>query len=299
MSEVEKKEEVVEEGEIVEIDEAVSEEESEAQPETVEEESEEPKNEDELEDYSERVKKRISNLTRKLREEERAKESAFNYANQLQAENKKLKLTTHNLDRSYLTEAENRLKSQRSQATAALKSAHEAQDYDKVAKAQDILSRIAVEESKIITSKNQIEQQGQQAENESQNFLQNPQNVQPQYEAPRPPDPKAEAWAEKNQWFGEDETMTLAAFNIHKNLVEKEGFDPSSDEYYTEVDKRMMDEFPHKFETAKKPTQKVAAAGRADVSSNSKKQVKLSPSEVQMAKKLNVPLKEYAKYVKR
>ena len=128
MSEVEKKEEVVEEGEIVEIDEAVSEEESEAQPETVEEESQEPKNEDELEDYSERVKKRISNLTRKLREEERAKESAFNYANQLQAENKKLKLTTHNLDRSYLTEAENRLKSQRSQATAALKSAHEAQE---------------------------------------------------------------------------------------------------------------------------------------------------------------------------
>ena len=252
--------------------------------------------ESEHEQYSDRVQKRISNLTRRLREEERAKESAYNYALQMQEKNKVLAQKSSSLDRSYLAEASNRLKSQRAQAQAALKNAHESQDYDKVAKAQDVLAKIAVEESKVVNSQSQLEYQQQLADSQTEQIIP-PAQPQQQYVDP---DPKAQNWAQKNTWFGEDETMTLAAFNIHRNLVEQEGFDPSSDEYYTEVDKRIKAEFPHKFDVKNKPQQRVASASRADTSvKGSKKQVKLSPSEVQMAKKLNVPLTEYAKYVRR
>lgn len=302
MAEEAKKEELIEEGEIVEIDDPQESSDSEesVQAEDVSESTQPSESsedgEEELENYSDRVQKRISNLTRRLREAERASESAYSYANQLQEENKRLQHRSSSLDRSYLSEAENRLKSQRAQATAALKAAHENQDYDKVAQAQDILAKIAVEENKVATSRSQVEYQTQQ---QTQNF----QNVQaqPQYQPEPAPDPKAQEWAENNEWFGQDETMTLAAFNIHRNLVENEGFDPTTNEYYTEVDKRIKLEFPHKFEEAKsKPSQRVASAARADTSSSGgKKQVKLSPSEVQMAKKLNVPLSEYAKFVKR
>jgi len=305
MSEEVKKEEILDDGEVVEIESQEEESsENEAEPEE-EQQAEESKNESELEDYSERVQKRISTLTRRLREAERASESAYSYANELQEENKKLLEKTSSLDKSYLAEAENRLKSQKAQAQAALKSAYEEQDFDKVAKAQDIIAKIAVEESKIETSKSQLEYQNELKEQSSPNVVeQQPQTnnaTQPSAPMPQPePDPKAQSWAENNKWFGENETMTLAAFNIHRNLVENEGFDPSSDEYYTEVDKRIRVEFPHQFEEAKKPTQRVASAGRADTSAKpGKKQVRLSPSEVQMAKKLNVPLSEYAKFVKR
>lgn len=298
----------IEEGEVVEIpSEDVSEpapSSNDDEPEVVEAQSEdESQGDDELGDYSERVKKRIANLTRRLREEERAKDSAFNYAQQLQEENKSLRYRSSSLDRSYLAEAENRLKSQRAQAQAALKNAHEVSDFDKVAKAQDILAKIAVEESKILQSKSQVEYQDQVEQNNQQVIYNEPQGYQqnvPSYQTtPSEPDPKAQSWADKNTWFGEDETMTLAAFNIHRKLVEEEGFDPKSDEYYTEVDSRIRLEFPHKFDV-KKPQQRVASAARADTKvKGSKKQVKLSPSEVAMAKKLNVPLSEYAKFVKR
>ena len=298
----------IEEGEVVEIpSEDVSEpapSSNNDEPEVVEAQSEdESQGDDELGDYSERVKKRISNLTRRLREEERAKDSAFNYAQQLQEENKSLRYRSSSLDRSYLAEAENRLKSQRAQAQAALKNAHEVSDFDKVAKAQDILAKIAVEESKILQSRSQVEYQDQVEQNNQQVIYNEPQGYQqnvPSYQTtPSEPDPKAQSWADKNTWFGEDETMTLAAFNIHRKLVEEEGFDPKSDEYYTEVDSRIRLEFPHKFDV-KKPQQRVASAARADTKvKGSKKQVKLSPSEVAMAKKLNVPLNEYAKHVKR
>ena len=184
-----------------------------------------------------------------------------------------------------------------------MKNAHEVSDFDKVAKAQDILAKIAVEESKILQSKSQVEYQDQVEQNNQQVIYNEPQGYQqnvPSYQTtPSEPDPKAQSWADKNTWFGEDETMTLAAFNIHRKLVEEEGFDPKSDEYYTEVDNRIRLEFPHKFDV-KKPQQRVASAARADTKvKGSKKQVKLSPSEVAMAKKLNVPLSEYAKHVKR
>ena len=297
----------IEEGEIVEL-EAVEEEkpktqipmesEDEVAETKIEDVSEEPevKKEEELEDYSKGVQKRINNLTRKLREAERGQESAFEYAKRTAAENEQLRHKSSNLDRSYLMEAENRLKSQKQQALTALKSAHEISDYDKVAKAQEVLSKIAIEENKVNTSKIALQQQQTQ-----QPVQQQVQQPVPQQQAPIKLDEKQEDWVDKNSWFGEDEIMTLAAFSIDKRLV-SEGFDPSTDKYYEEVDKRLRQEFPHKFDeplNQLKPQQKVASAGRVAGNTSSKRQVKLSPAEVQMAKRLNVPLTEYAKYVKR
>jgi hypothetical protein len=256
----------------------------------------EAKQEEELEDYSKNVQKRINNLTRKLREAERGQESAYEYAKRTAAENQHLKAKSSNLDRSYLMEAENRLKSQKQQAMSALKSAHEVQDYEKVAKAQDVLAKIAVEENKVNTSKMSLQQ-----EVPTQTVNPNVPQQAPQYQAPPKLDEKQEKWVENNSWFGEDEIMTLAAFSIDQKLVQ-EGFDPKTDDYYNEVDKRLRTEFPHKFEESSaksKPQQKVASAGRVAGNTSSKRQVKLSPAEVQMAKRLNVPLTEYAKYVKR
>ena len=308
-------EEAIEEGEIVEVEVPeekpsgkiadLAEETVDVEAEqAIEDVSDEPqeKSQDELEDYSEKVKKRIGTLTRKLREAERGQESAYEYAKRLAEENQSLKYRSSTLDRSYLQEAESRLKSQKSQALAALKSAHEVADYDKVAKAQEVLAKIAVEENKVNVSKAQLEQQTNIQEEQQanyQNYYQPQVPQQPQNVQLAETDQK---WAEQNTWFGEDEIMTVAAFAIHNNLQE-EGFDLGSDEYYSEIDKRIREEFPQKFEGSSvksKPQQKVASAGRvAGNPGSNKRQVKLSPSEVQMAKRLNVPLDEYAKYVKR
>lgn len=304
MSEEVKKDETLEEETVVELEEEQSESEDAEVTEDVAsqpEGEEDPKDEEELEQYSDRVQKRIANLTRRLREAERASESAYTYASQLQEENKNLKVKSSQSDKSYLSEAENRLKSQKAQAKAALKSAYEEQDFDKVAQAQDIIAKIAVEESKIESSKSQLDYQEEQKTQGQE--IEQPQDPIQQPAPVVQPDEKATAWAERNEWFGTDEIMTNAAFTIHKQLVEDEGFDPKSDEYYTEVDNRLRAKFPNDFsqqENSKKPTQRVASAGRADTTAKpSKKQVRLSPSEVQMAKKLNVPLNEYAKFVKR
>lgn len=314
MSEEAKNEEIVDEGEVVEVDLpeekpsgkiadlAPKEEHDEEAQEAIEDVSEEPeeKSADELEDYSEKVQKRISKLTRKLREAERGQESAYEYAKRIGEENQQLKTRSSSLDRSYLQEAESRLKSQKAQALAALKNAHEVADYEKVAKAQEVLAKIAVEENKVTTSKTQLEyQQNVQEEQQTnyQNYVQQPQqNVAPQLGE------REQAWVEKNEWFGQDEIMTMGAMAIN-NQLEAEGFDVGSEEYYTEVDRRIRKEFPQKFTESSvksKPQQKVASAGRvAGNPGSNKRQVKLSPSEVQMAKRLNVPLGEYAKYVKR
>ena len=303
----------IDEGEIVEID-PIEEEKPKTQipMESVDSEAEqvledvseapEEKKEEELEDYSKSVQKRINNLTRKLREAERGQESAYEYAKRTAVENQHLKTKSSNLDRSYLMEAENRLKSQKQQAMSALKSAHEVQDFDKVAKAQDVLAKIAVEENKVNTSKMALQQPAtEQPVQMNGQMQQNVQQPAPQYQAPPKLDEKQEKWVENNSWFGEDEIMTLAAFSIDQKLVQ-EGFDPKTNDYYNEVDKRLRTEFPHKFEepsNQSKPQQKVASAGRVAGNTSSKRQVKLSPAEVQMAKRLNVPLTEYAKYVKR
>ena len=270
-------EEAIEEGEIVEVEVPeekpsgkiadLAEETADVEAEqAIEDVSDEPqeKSQDELEDYSEKVKKRIGTLTRKLREAERGQESAYEYAKRLAEENQSLKYRSSTLDRSYLQEAESRLKSQKSQALAALKSAHEVADYDKVAKAQEVLAKIAVEENKVNVSKAQLEQQTNIQEEQQanyQNYYQPQVPQQPQNVQLAETDQK---WAEQNTWFGEDEIMTVAAFAIHNNLQE-EGFDLGSDEYYSEIDKRIREEFPQKFEGSSvksKPQQKVASAGR-------------------------------------
>jgi hypothetical protein len=282
-------EEQIEDGEIVELDS----EESDAS--ALETEAQEPSKEDELENYSKGVQKRIANLTKKMREQERAAQSAFEYAKNLQAENENLKTNTSRLNQSYYSEAENRLKSQRAQANSVLKGAYQEQDWDKVTKAQEILDKITVEESKLANGRMTIDR-----EPVYQNFPQQTYQ-QPVQQQTAAPDPAAEDWATKNDWFGQDETMTLAAFNIHKKLVDEEGFDPSDSMYYDEIDKRIRVEFPHKFEGTKtqgKPQQTVAPAGRSE-SSGRKRQVKLTKSEVEMARRLNVPVQEYAKYIKR
>ncbi len=294
-------EEQIEEGEFVELE--VSEEEQKEADDAVEDVSEEEtvkdEEQDELENYSKGVQKRIATLTKKMREQERAAQSAYEYAKNLQAENESLKNSTSQLNQSYYGEAENRLKSQRAQANTVLKGAYQEQDWDKVTKAQEILDKITVEESKLANNRMQIEKEPQYQE------VQNQSEFQQQVQAPPPQaDPAAESWAEKNEWFGQDEIMTLAAFNIHQKLIEEEGFDPSDTMYYDEIDKRIRTEFPHKFsdggqaKSQAKMQQTVAPAGRSS-SSGKKRGVRLTKSEVEMARRLNVPVQEYAKHIKR
>jgi len=298
-----KVEEQVDDGELVNLEEDQPETQPEAleepkdEVEVVEETSEEEPGEekkDEYEDYSKNVQKRIATLTKKMREQERAAESAYAYAKSLQDENVKLKESTTQLNSNYQTEAENRLKSQRAQANNVLKSAYQEQDWDKVTKAQEILDKITVEESKLQFTK----MQAPSVESAQAQVIPNPLE-QPQQTVE--PDPKAEEWAQKNEWFGSDEPMTLVAFNIHNKLLEQ-GFDPDDPMYYDEIDKQMRVEFPHKFSDSgsvepSKIQQTVAPAGRT-TNSKGRKQVRLTKSQVDMAKRLNVPLKEYAKHLK-
>jgi len=294
-------EEEIEEGEVVELDVPEEDQEAQAAVEDVsEEETKKDEEQDELENYSKGVQKRIATLTKKMREQERAAQSAYEYAKNLQAENENLKSSTSQLNQSYYGEAENRLKSQRAQANTVLKGAYQEQDWDKVTKAQEILDKITVEESKLANNRMQIEREP---------VVQNvPQEQAFQQQVQAPPaqaDPEAEDWAQKNEWFGQDEIMTLAAFNIHQKLIEEEGFDPSDSMYYDEIDKRIRVEFPHKFNDGgeakpkAKMQQTVAPAGRSEGSGKGKRQVRLSKSEVEMARRLNVPVQEYAKHIKR
>ena len=217
-----------------------------AKEEPVEEES--PKEEDELDSYSKGVQNRIKKLTEKYRQEERDKAEAVRLSQQLIEENKKLKTRVQSLDTGYLNEYNNRLESQSITAKQMYKEAYEAGDADKMVEAQELLSKIAVEKQRYESAKSKV---AQEAKLQTQKKEPTPQpQVAPQQQ-PKP-DPRAQDWAEKNTWFGEDRIMTSAAFAIHQQLVEEEGFDPQSDEYYTEVDSRIRNEFPHKFQTAKK-----------------------------------------------
>ena len=255
------------------------------------EETTEAKKTDELEDYSSNVKSRIDKLTRKMREEERQKESAIQFAESVKKENENLKTRLTNLDKGYLEEFNSRVQSQLEAAKRSLKDANESGDADKIVEAQANLAAITVEKTE--------EQPNQQPIVPNQ-----PQPIPPQppQQAQNPkPDPKAEAWAAKNEWFGQDEVMTYASFGIHRRLVEDEGFDPTTDDYYSELDKRIASEFPHKMGQTKQTggSQKVVSA-TSSISRNKggKKTVRLSPSQVAMAKRLGVPLEEYAKYVR-
>ena len=296
-----KNEEIVEEGEIVELDDSVeSTDTSEEQTELVQSEdnnnveSEVESDKEELQDYSDKVQKRINTLTRKLREAEGGQDSALQYAQSLQQKVSRLETSVNTVQQNSLSESETRLEAQKAQAIASLQKAHEVADYEKVAQAQDVLAKLAVQEQKVQEGKLNIARQKNLVDQNVQNY------VQPQVQQQSTFSPKMQEWIDNgNGWFLNNPVMHESGVQIHQEL-EDEGFVIESDEYFTEVNKRIKAKHPDYFgESAQsKPSQKVASAGR--VSGNSgKKQIKLSPSEVQMAKKLNVPLKEYAKYVKR
>src|SRR6056300_857673 len=247
----------------------------------------------ELEDYSEGVKRRIAKLTRKMREAERREEAALQYAKKVQTEQELLKSKYSKLDTGYVSEMENRIKSSMEAAASKLAKAREDGDLKAEVAAQTEISKLGYEEARLMELKARPETKAQETE------VKQPQ-IQPAQtqEQPVNPDPKAQSWAQNNSWFGQDEAMTYTAFGLHKKLVEEEGYDPQSDEYYSEIDKRIKLEFPHKFgsvdtNTTKKPTQVVASATRS--SKPGRKSVRLTPSQVAIAKKLGVPLEEYAK----
>ena len=293
MQEDVKVEEAEEEGQEIEV----VEKEQETDEVTVEA-KDKPKSEDgdDLSEYSDSVKKRISKLTNRFREEERQRQAAVEYAEAVKKQNEELKTRIDKLDTTYVGEFDTRVQSQSIAAKEAYKKALEDGNADAMYEAQQNISRIAMEESRLAQLKADRETKAQQA--------QQPQAQQPQAQQPQAkPDPKAEDWAKKNAWFGQDNTMTYAAFGLHKQLIEEEGFDATSDEYYNELDNRIRSEFPHKFaETPKKSNApRVASAGTTASRSSSPKgrrTVKLTASQIAIAKRLNVPLEEYAKYVK-
>jgi len=284
------KEEPVKEEKVEEKKEEVKEEPRAADQETKTEEK--PK--EELEQYSEGVQKRIAKLTKKWREAERQKEAAIDYAKGVQAESSKIRTRLNKLEPSYVTAIENRVTSGLQAAQAKLVRAREAGDIGAEVDAQKDIARLGVEESKVAALKaKQEEMKNQPVPKEA--------TLDEAIAPTGPTDPKARAWAERNDWFGQDNAMTYTAMDLHDKLTKEEGFDPKSDEYYAEVDKRMRIDFPHKFgntrsQESTKPTQTVASAKRSV--QHGRKTVRLTSSQVAIAKKLGVPLEEYAKQLK-
>ena len=255
---------------------------------------EEPKDEkkEELEEYSQGVQKRIAKLTKKWREAERQKEAALDYAKGVQKEHSQMKTKLSRLEPNYVTAIENKINSGLQAAQAKLARAREANDITAEVEASKEIARLGVEEARVSTLKSKLSETKEKE-------VKTP-SLDEALKAP-PADPKAEAWAEKNDWFGKDNAMTYTAFDYHKKLTEDEGFDPKSDEYYAEIDKRMRLDFPHKFDNNRsqestKPTQTVASATRSV--RPSRNTVRLTSSQVAIAKKLGVPLEEYAKQLR-
>ena len=248
------------------------------------------KKEDELKEYSEGVQKRIAKLTRKMREAERQREEAIAFAEATNKQKSELEGRLSKLDKSYTSEFESRVKNSMTAARQALKTAIESQDVEGQIAAQEQIANLTMDAARLSAMKAAEEAKPKEV------------NVTPQQtRQPNQSDPKAEEWAARNPWFGNDSAMTYTAFDLHKKLVEEEGFDPKSDEYYAEVDKRIRLEFPHKFDKVEdntteraKPAQNVASARRS-ASTKGRKTVKLTPSQVAIAKRLGVPLEEYAK----
>ena len=276
----------------------VKEETKDQEPRTTEQEpevkAEEPKEEkkEELEEYSQGVQKRIAKLTKKWREAERQKEAALDYAKGVQHEHSQLQTRFSKLEPNYVKALENRVTAGLDAAKAKLHTAREAGDINAEVDAQKSIAQLGVEEARLNALKDKQSQ-------EKEKVVQTPSLTQAV--APQKPDPKAEAWADKNDWFGKDNAMTYTAFDHHKKLTEQDGFDPNTDEYYAEIDKRMRLDFPHKFanttsQESTKPTQTVASATRSVRPSRST--VRLTSSQVAIARKLGVPLEEYAKQLK-
>lgn len=257
--------------------------------------SSENRNEDETEQYSAAVKKRIDKLTKRLREAERREESALAYAQGIQKEANEIKSKYETLDKNYIDEFGSRVENQLDLAKNKLKNAIAQRDVEAQIEANQEIARLTIDAERIKYSKQIQEQNKNNQQNQANEYNQQ------QYQPKPKPEPKAVEWAEKNEWFGEDEVMTEAARAIHKNLVIQEKIDPSSQLYYDELDKRIREYFPHKFNEVSpevtKVAQPVASATRTNKMSG-RRTVKLSPSQVAMARKLGVTLEQYAKYVK-
>ena len=249
-----------------------------------------PDNSKEIEEYSDGVKKRIAKLTKKMREAERQKEEAIQYARRVTEERNELGKTATSLDKNYTQEMEGRISSSIAAAQSKLAIAREQGDAKAEVEALTSISQLGYEQGKLAEIKSRHAMQEKEAK--ARPVL----PTQPNQPVP-PPDPKAEDWASKNEWFGKDNAMTYTAFDLHRKITEEEGLDPQSDEYYVEIDKRIRLEFPHKFgkveKQTSKPTQNVASATRS--SKTGRKTVRLTSSQIAIARKLGVPLEEYAK----
>ena len=284
-----KQDQEVEEKETDEVEVEVLETEEQEKPEVeVEAQSKPEQSGDELEQYSEGVKKRISKLTAKMREAERREQAAIQYAQAAKKELEENQKKNLSLDNSYVSEFENRIKLQDQLYRNTLKEAIDRGDVDGQVEAQRQLANVASQNDKLAMVKQQQEQRARQPVP-----VQQPMQQQPQQ--PAPPDPKAAAWAEKNDWFGTDEPMTLTAFSIHKTLVESEGWDPHSDDYYAEVDKRIRQEFPHKFGGTTRQSGPVVASASRGGQKKGKQKIQLTKSEVAIADKLGVSYEQYAR----
>ena len=261
--------------------------------EEVKKETKDTEQKQEMDEYSEGVKKRIAKLTRKMREAERQKEEAVTYAKRVMYERDQLSQQATTYEKDYTSEMENRIQSSLAAAQAKLASSREADDKKAEVEALTAISQLGYEQGKLAEIKSRQKVEETTAKERPQ--------VQPPMRQTPAPDPKAEDWAEKNDWFGRDNAMTYTAFDLHRKLTEEEGYDPKSDSYYQEIDKRIRLEFPHKFgntteKTTSRPTQNVASATRS--SKTGRKTVRLTPSQVAIAKKLRVPLEEYARQLK-
>ena len=259
----------------------------------VEEEKQEAQPKDELDQISDSVQKRIDKLTYKMREAERQRDEAVTYAQSVNQTATQLKEKLKNSDSSLFKEYDNRVQSEIARAKIALREAQDAGDGEAVADATEKLSRVSAEAENLrrLAAQQKVREQSQEQEVPAEPYQP---TLQPQAAGP---DPKAEEWAKKNTWFGDDQAMTFAAFGIHKELVEG-GVDPTSDTYYSEVDRRMAETFPHKFSNEQSaPVQQVAASSRGASGKKSSRKIKLTPSQVAIAKRLNVPLEEYAKHI--
>ena len=260
---------------------------------------EENKDDDKLEEYSKGVQARIAKLTRKMREAERREKAALDYAKAVEDKRKVLEQKFEKTDANYIKKFESTIASGMEAAQKELAAAIETGDASAQVAANKRIATLAFENAKLEAAKEgrEVPKQAEKPVNLSQGGQIN----QPAMDDPINPDPKAEAWASKNSWFGSDRAMTYTAFEIHKDLTEKEGFDPNSDEYYAEVDKRIRVDFPHKFgntenKQSNRAVQTVASAQRSV--KPGRKTVRLTSSQVAIAKKLGVPLEEYAKQLK-
>tara|TARA_E500000318_G_scaffold109605_1_gene122975 strand:+ start:1255 stop:2199 length:945 start_codon:yes stop_codon:yes gene_type:complete len=246
----------------------------------------------ELENYSENVQKRINQLTAKRKQALEEAEAAYAYAQSVKQQNEEMQKRLKDLDQGYMTEYGSRVETQTAEAKRMLKEGYDNGDVDKIAEAQDLMSRLAIEKERLRIQRARAEQQVQQPE-------QTQEVPQRQQQAPQRLDPKLKSWMDKNPWFGADAIMSAGAQAIHNQIVGVEGFDPQTDDYYREIDKRMRVEFPHKFQAQRQNAQAVAPAsnGRSATKSGRKKTVELTPGQVNMAKKLGITLEQMAKEV--